>query len=851
MLRIFALVFLFLIRLRFPPKKGFVNVMTQRYGSSSLALYRNLEKLDLRLKKANLDVNFLQTCKRHGVIPKFLFFKTYNHNISSTAMYKSFQFRLLNHEIKQKLKLARTTKSKLDIAYTDFKGKVNSFDFSILYSRLCQTNDTKSLNTEKTHKKKLQSLGISPDFKIDPEKVVINLSKRKLSPDESSILAHGPNFALPRLNANFIDHFLGFERLLHSLKSKSISGDSNLNWNELSRNISDIAHTSFRDFNDFRHTIPRLPPAQTNALRDLRSDTSITITRPDKGKGIVIMDKEEYISKVENILNDTTKFKVILEDPHKVVTRAEDKLANFLRRLKSDRVISNDLYKQLHSSGASPGVMYGLPKTHKNGTPVRPILAALGTYNYPLAKFLVPILEPLTRNDFTIKNSYDFASEITNTDFSHCIMASFDVESLFTNIPLDETIEIICDSLFEDAEKIKKFTKPQFKKLLNFAVKESPFLFNGKLYTQVDGVAMGSPLGPTFANCFLGSHEKNWLEQCPLTFKPLLYRRYVDDTFLVFKHPDHIPKFLSYLNNKHSNINFTVEHEKDCQLPFLDILLTRQNNNISTSIYRKPTFTGLGLNFLSFVPDQFKTNAIKTLLYRCYNICSDWKAIHAEFDFLTYFFQCNNFPLHLIQRNIRSFLDKTLSPSTTSTEDKPTIHYVVLPYYGLLSFSLRKSLHKLLKHCYPNTLFRFIFTNSRTIGSMFKHKESLPSSLISNIVYQFDCPRCKMRYVGETQRNLSIRVPEHRGLSPRTGRPISTPFASSIRSHSESLSHPFSATDFKILHKAKSVFDLLILESLYIKHLSPELNSNSASFPLLTFKQSPPMGSHTSPPFPS
>ena len=138
--------------------------------------------------------------------------------------------------------------------------------------------------------------------------------------------------------------------------------------------------------------------------------------------------------------------------------------------------------------------------------------------------------------------------------------------------------------------------------------------------------------------------------------------------------------------------------------------------------------------------------------------------------------------------------------------------------------------------CYPNTIFRFIFTNSKTISTMFKHKEPLPPFFISNIVYQFDCPHCKMRYVGETQRNLSIRAAEHRGLSPRTGRPISTPFSSSIRSHSEKMNHPFSSTDFKILHKARNSFDLIILESLYIKHLSPQLNSNSSSFPLFTFK---------------
>ena len=704
---------------------------------------------------------------------------------------------------------------------------------------MCHTNDNKCLNTSKTHHRKLSSLGISPEFKVDPSKVVINLSKRNLSPDEKTILAHGPNFALPIHSINFIDHFLGFEKLLHSLKPKTMSKDSGLNWKDFSQHISSLAHTSFREFNDFKHTIPRLPPAHSQALKDLKQDTNVILSRPDKGRGIVIMDKQEYISKVEDILSDQTKFTAITEEAHKVVTRAEDRLINLLRTLKKDKIITSDTYKYIYPSGSSPGIMYATPKTHKKrdqGTPVRPILASIGTFNYNLAKFFVPLLDPLTRNEYTIKDSFELVNEITQLEIDNFVMASFDIESLFTNIPLAETVSIISDSLFEDTEKFNNFNKSQFTKLLNLAVNDSPFFFNDKLYIQRDGMAMGSALGPTFANCFLCYHEKNWLADCPSDFKPLFYRRFVDDTLLLFRDHSHINKFLTYLNKKHDNINFTVEHETDGKLPFLDILLTKNTNSISTSVYRKPTFTGLGINFLSFVPEQFKTNAIKTLLYRCYNICSDWMAIHNELTFLTQFFQNNNFPHFLILRYIKSFLNKTLSTTSSQTTAKPTFHYVILPFYGLQSLSIRKSLHKLLKKCYPDLTFRYIFPNGKTIGTLFHHKERLPTLLVPNIVYQFDCPQCKLRYVGQTQRNLFLRIAEHKGLSARTGRPISSPFTSSIRSHALEAKHDFDSSHFSILHKARNHFDLLILESLYIKHLSPQLNNTSSSFPLFTSK---------------
>ena len=117
---------------------------------------------------------------------------------------------------------------------------------------------------------------------------------------------------------------------------------------------------------------------------------------------------------------------------------------------------------------------------------------------------------------------------------------------------------------------------------------------------QVDGCAMGSPIGPTFANAFLSYYERVWLNECPDAFKPLFsYRRYVDDTFLIFKDSSHFPFFLNYLNSKHRNIEFTAELEVNNKLSFLDIDIENTEEGFLTSIYRKPTFTGLCTKFTS------------------------------------------------------------------------------------------------------------------------------------------------------------------------------------------------------------------------------------------------------------
>ena len=124
-------------------------------------------------------------------------------------------------------------------------------------------------------------------------------------------------------------------------------------------------------------------------------------------------------------------------------------------------------------------------------------------------------------------------------------MDSLDVDSLFTNIPLEESTEICTNELFKESETIEGLSKTEFKELLSLATKDSHFTFDGTLYKQIDGVTMGPPpLGPTLANAFLVYNKKDWLECCPLEYRSLYYRRYVDDIFVLFNF------FLVYIKSK-------------------------------------------------------------------------------------------------------------------------------------------------------------------------------------------------------------------------------------------------------------------------------------------------------------
>ena len=103
-------------------------------------------------------------------------------------------------------------------------------------------------------------------------------------------------------------------------------------------------------------------------------------------------------------------------------------------------------------------------------------MSKINTRTYKLAKFLVPILKSLTSNEYTVKDLFSFAEETVKQD-SQFFMGNLDVDFLFTNIPLEETIDICLNTLFENMEKVEGSSKIEFKKLLSLAIKETYFLF--------------------------------------------------------------------------------------------------------------------------------------------------------------------------------------------------------------------------------------------------------------------------------------------------------------------------------------------------------------------------------------
>ena len=169
---------------------------------------------------------------------------------------------------------------------------------------------------------------------------------------------------------------------------------------------------------------------------------------------------------------------------------------------------------------------------------------------------------------------------------------------------------------------------------------------------------MGFLLGPTIANVFLCYHEKICLQNCPSIFKSDVYRRYVDDTFLLFRSKHHNEKFRNYLNRQHKNIKFSSETGNENGISFLDINITRDSNKFMTSVYRKPTFSRVFTNFRSFILKSYKYNLLFTLLHRAFNFCPNFESFHQEIDKLKTIFENNGYPKSFVDFCMKKYLDK-------------------------------------------------------------------------------------------------------------------------------------------------------------------------------------------------
>ena len=277
-------IFSFIAALRFRKDTPLNQVIAQRYGRPVVPAFRHLQKTRLRRDKLSLDLHFLTTCQCGGVIPKFLLFKVSLQNFNNTKLYRSMLFKCLDFEIRRKEKLLTKLRDEYVREVGQFRNLVSWVDFKILLGKLNKGNNVKLQGIKNTHAKKLNRLGLSSQGGIRASKVIFNLSSRVLTRVEEDVLRLGLQFGLPVPKPKFIDHFLAFEKLFSNLtfnRKKFVGTEQS--WANLTNCVKSIANEGFaqRSPNNGRG----FDLNRVSALKNLRDDKNVIVSRPDKGKG--------------------------------------------------------------------------------------------------------------------------------------------------------------------------------------------------------------------------------------------------------------------------------------------------------------------------------------------------------------------------------------------------------------------------------------------------------------------------------------------------------------------------------------------------------------------------------------
>ena len=327
---------------------------------------------------------------------------------------------------------------------------------------------------------------------------------------------------------------------------------------------------------------PNLGKEQREALRKLKEDDSIVILPADKGNAIVVMNKEDYDKKMKAIL-DGGDYAVLRTNP---TTKLDKKLNVMLRELW-EKEINKTGYDRLRATYSVTPQLYGLPKIHKPEVPLRPIVSSINSPTYNLAKFLTRVVSPLAcRTPTFVKDSRDFVEKARKLRLEEgSILVSFDVTSLFTEVPIADALEVIGRRLEEQEVEDRRTTLSveSVKRQLHLCLTSTYFMWNGRFYEQKEGAAMGNPLSPVVGNIYMEHFDTLPLEL--VEFKPATWLRYVDDTFVIWNEGrDKLLDFLEHLNSIRPSIQFTMELEEDRKLPFLDVVVTRGEDRLLTSV---------------------------------------------------------------------------------------------------------------------------------------------------------------------------------------------------------------------------------------------------------------------------
>jgi len=334
---------------------------------------------------------------------------------------------------------------------------------------------------------------------------------------------------------------------------------------------------------------------------------------------------------------------------------------------------------------------------------------------------------------------------------------------------------------------------------------------------------MGSPLSPIIANLVMQDLEENALEK--INHNIPFYYRYVDDIILAAPN-DQVNKIVETFNGFHSRLQFTVEHEKDKSISFLDLKIQVEEGKIALDWFHKETFSGRLLSFYSNHPICQKIGVIYNLVDRAV-LLSHPKYHQKNIEMCINILLNNGYPLKLCFEQINKRLKMLFANklhnnmnngrnSTNNNDTDETVkRYFVIPYLCGIS----ETIASLFKNSDYTIGFRCLNKLDKTIRAQKDHTELLQKN---NIVYKINCGNCEASYVGQTKRQLKTRIKEHCNNIK-----LDKSKHSVITEHRIDFNHNFNWENIKILDTESNYNKRLISEMLHIKEQKKGINSQT------------------------
>lgn len=500
------------------------------------------------------------------------------------------------------------------------------------------------------------------------------------------------------------------------------------------------------------------------------------------------------------MLNDGSTYKLLATDPTKEIERKNNSL---IKGWVDENMITSSTGKSLKINNSVPPKIYFLPKIHKTGVPLRPIVSNIGSPTYRLAKYCSQSLTQVVgKTQYHTKDSWSFAESIRGLRLpeNHKLI-SLDVTSLFTNVPIELALQCIEDR-WNEIEPHTLLPKDEFCKGVRLCLESTYFVHRGQFFKQIEGVAMGSPISPIVANLVMEKLESDVISK--LGYQLPFFKRYVDD-ILTAVHVDHLTDIVDSFNSFHPKLQFTREIEVDNKISFLDLSVVNMDGTLNIDWYQKPTWSGRYLQYSSHHPSVHKKCVVSGLFDRGLKL-SEPILRKKNIKLITDTLCQNGYPINLIN-DIKASRVNILYNGWTYQQLKesrsinnPYRNFTVLPYVKGLAEQISKFLRK-----YG---VRVVYKVMNTTARVFSHlKDPVPTLDLSDLVYKIDCLNCNKCYIGQIKQHLSKRIYNHTYSIE-----CKDSSKSALSNHALSLNHKFDFDNTTVIAKESNEYRRLIKE---------------------------------------